>query len=332
MRRGDRLRIFTWHVHGAYLYYLSQVPHDIYVPVMEGRPEGYGGRAGTLPWPDNLHEVPAESVKELELDCLLFQSNRNYLIDQHDILSDEQQKLPRIYLEHDPPQESPTNTAHVVDDPDVLLVHVTHFNDLMWDSGRTPTRVIEHGVMVSEHLRYTGELPRGISVVNGLPKRGRRLGLDVFERARREVDIDLVGMQSEALDGLGERTSAELFELETHYRFHFSPIRYTSLGLAICEAMMLGLPIVGLATTELSTVIENGRSGYIDTDVTRLIDYMKDLLRDPGEAHRLGNGARATALERFNIRRFIDDWNDAFAAVTETSPQPFHAAGKAAIP
>jgi hypothetical protein len=176
---GWQTSLFTWHVHGAYLYYLSQAPHDFYVPVMDGRPEGYGGRAGTLPWPDNLHEVPAEAVKELALDCVVFQSKKNYLIDQYRILSDAQRSLPRIYLEHDPPQESPTNTPHIVDDPAVLLVHVTHFNDLMWDAGKTPTRVIEHGVMVPEGLAYTGSLARGISVVNGLPKRGRRLGLDV---------------------------------------------------------------------------------------------------------------------------------------------------------
>src|SRR5690606_38680362 len=202
------------------------------------------------PWPDNLHEVDAEAVKNLDFDCVLFQSRRNYSIDQHEILSESQRTLPRIYLEHDPPQEHPTNTRHVVDDPNVLLVHVTHFNALMWDAGATPTAVIEHGVMVPEHLRYTGEIDRGISVINGLAKRGRRLGRDVFERASKEVPIDLVGMQSEELGGLGERTSAELFELERHYRFHFSPIRYSSLGLAICEAMMLGMPIVGLATTE----------------------------------------------------------------------------------
>lgn len=27
----DKLRILTWHVHGNYLYYLSQVPHQFYV-------------------------------------------------------------------------------------------------------------------------------------------------------------------------------------------------------------------------------------------------------------------------------------------------------------
>ena len=32
----------------------------------------------------------------------------------------------------------------------------------MWDSGRTPTTVvIDHGVIVREGVRYTGELERG---------------------------------------------------------------------------------------------------------------------------------------------------------------------------
>ena len=56
------------------------------------------------------------------------------------------------------------------------------------------------------------------------------------------------------------------------YRFVFNPIRYTSLGLAVLEAMMIGIPIVGLATTEMVTVVENGVSGYLDTNVDNLIE------------------------------------------------------------
>jgi hypothetical protein len=311
------LRILTWHVHGSYLWYLSHVPHQLFLPVKAGRPEGYGGRGETFPWPDNVHEVAAEEVRDLSFDCILTQSHRNWAEDREEILSSAQRALPAIHLEHDPPRESPTDTRHPVDDPNVLLVHVTHFNDLMWDSGRTPTRVIEHGVVVPADARYTGELERGIVVVNGLRRRGRRLGADVFERARQALPLDLIGMFSEEMEGQGEVAPRDTPVFVSRYRFYFHPIRYTSLGLAACEAMMVGLPIVALATTEMATVVENGVSGWIDTDVERLIEAMRILLKDAGAARRLGEGARRTAVERFSLDRFVRDWNSAFSLVTE---------------
>lgn len=311
-----RLRILTWHIHGSYLYYLVQAPHDFILPYKQGQPEGYAGRTDAYTWPENVHEVPAEAIRDLDIDCIVFQSRKNYLEDQYEILSETQRQLPRIYLEHDPPREHPTDTPHPVDDPEILLVHVTHFNDLMWNSGRTPTRVIEHGVLVPESARYTGEIERGLVIVNNLRLRGRRLGLDIFETVRQEVPLDLVGINASELGGLDSLSHRELLELEGRYRFVFNPIRYTSLGLAICEAMMVGLPIVGLATTEMATAIENGLSGYIDTNVNRLVEHMQRLLANPLEARRLGEGARHRAQQRFNIQRFVSDWNKAFTSVT----------------
>src|SRR4051794_15073610 len=313
------LRVFTWHVHGSYLLYLSQIPHEIFIPVRPGRPSPYGGLGGPVPRPPNIHEIPVEDVKRQSFDCILFQRSEQYLRDQYEILSSEQRRLPRVFLEHDPPRESPTDTRHVIDDPDILLVHVTHFNALMWDNGRTPVRVIEHGVMVPEHVRYTGEVARGIVVINHLARRGRRLGRDVFEQVRADVPLDLVGMGADELDGLGEWPHDRLPEFVARYRFFFNPIRYTSLGLAVLEAMMIGVPIVGLATTEMVTAIENGVSGYVDTDPRRLVECMHDVLANPAEARRLGEGARRTALERFGIERFAADWDAALRLVTSTA-------------
>lgn len=117
------------------------------------------------------------------------------------------------------------------------------------------------------------------------------------------------------LGGLGEVKFDRLHAVMARYRLFFHPARYTSLGLAVCEAMMIGLPIVGLATTELVTVVENGFSGWISTDVDRLIEQMAALLADPAEAARLGRNARRVARERFGIERFVRDWEDAFATV-----------------
>jgi glycosyltransferase involved in cell wall biosynthesis len=96
------------------------------------------------------------------------------------------------------------------------------------------------------------------------------------------------------------------------YRFYFNPIRYTSLPLSILEAMEIGLPIVALATTELVTVIRDGENGFIDTNVENLISSMRRLLVDPEEARRIGEAGRRTVRERFNLERFVVDWEAAF--------------------
>src|SRR5690606_424541 len=145
-----RLRILTWHTHGSYLYYLTQVPHDFYVLSKPGRPPGYAGRSGQFRWGANVHDLPVAEAARTELDCIVFQDDLQYLRDQYEFLTLAQRRLPRIYIEHDPPRAHPTDTRHPVDDGNILLVHVTAFNELMWDNGRTPTRVIEHGVLAPE--------------------------------------------------------------------------------------------------------------------------------------------------------------------------------------
>jgi glycosyltransferase involved in cell wall biosynthesis len=312
------LRVLTWHIHGSYLYYLTQTPCIFYLPCKNTNEEGYGGcKPGGFPWGDNIVNIAAEDVKQTEFDCILFQSKKPYLEDQYELLSEEQRALPKIYLEHDPPREVPTDTKHIVDDRDCLLVHVTHFNNLMWDNNRTPTKVIEHGVIVDESVEYTGELEKGIVVINGIVKRGRRLGLDVFEKVRKKIPLDIVGMMSEEIGGLGEIPNRELASFTSKYRFFFNPIRYTSLGLSVCEAMMTGIPIIGLATTEMVVTVKNDHSGYVHTDVDFLVDKMSMLLDDHEKAKQLSTGAKQTANEKFNIERFKKEWLQTFDEVVK---------------
>lgn len=309
-----RLKILTWHIHGSYLYYFSRGNFEIYLPTSEKKSEGYIGRGTTFPFGENVTEVPVAEVKNLALDAILFQTPANYTKDRYEILSERQRQLPAIYLEHDPPQGVPTDTRHIVDDPEVTLVHVTSFNRLMWDCGRTPTRVIDHGVIAPPE-QYTGKLAKGIVVINNLEDRGRRLGLDVFLEMRKRIPLDLIGMDTEKIGGLGEILHPDLPSFVKDYRFFFNPIRYTSLGLAVIESMMIGLPVVGLATTEMVTVIRDGTSGILHTDPEYLAAGMKKLLDDKESAQRLGAEGKKVALQRFALDRFVRDWYDLFAEV-----------------
>src|SRR5262249_56194421 len=119
-RRG----VWPWHVQGNYRLYLSQAGADFYLPVKPGGEPGYGGRGRTFPFGDNVRDIPADAVRDESFDLILYQERRNYEVARHEILSPAQRRLPRIYLEHDPPLQHPTEQKHWFDDPDGVLVHV----------------------------------------------------------------------------------------------------------------------------------------------------------------------------------------------------------------
>lgn len=306
---GRPLRILTWHVHGNYLYSLTRMPHEFIVPVMPDNRPGYSALGSKIPWGGNVHEVPAQSLKEREFDCIIYQSRAVFEQDRHELLSVAQMNLPCIYIEHNPPEPHPTDTLHFFRHDRGVLVHVTHYNALMWDSGGMPVNVIEHGVPQAAGVRYIGELQRGIVVINNLGRRGRRVGADLYEWAHGSIPLDLIGMGSESLrGGRGEVPNMDVPAYVARYRFFFSPIRYASLGLSLVEAMMAGVPVLGIAATELNQLIRNGVNGYVDTRPTVLRDVAQQLLEDPDMARSWGEQAQRTAFERFNIKRFVADW------------------------
>lgn len=316
-RAARRLRILTWHVHGNYLYALGHVPHDFIVPGLPGGPPGYGELGRRIPWTGNVVQVPAQDLRSLRFDCVLYQSRQN-LDDARLLLDDEQRALPCAYLEHNPPAPHPTDSVHPFRHARGLTVHVTPYNAAMWDCGDMPVRVVEHGVPPPA-AHYDGSLARGVVAINHLARRGRRIGLDLFEDMRARTPLDLIGMGAEELGGLGEVPNMEVGAFMARYRYFFSPIRYASLGLSLVEAMLCGVPVVGFAATELPTVIRSGENGYVDTRPERLAQAARALLEQPELAQQWGARGRETALARFGMERFVSDWVDVFDTILEAA-------------
>jgi hypothetical protein len=302
--------VLTWPVHGAYMRALAQVPVRWHLPVGSGR-LGYGG-AGTG-WAGSIVEVPVEELGERRFDVVVYQHREHYDVDRWTVLDDAQRAAPVVYLEHDPPRMSPTDTVHPATEPGVTVVHVTAFNALMWDT-RVPSVVIDHGVEVPLE---PGELARdsGVVVINDLAARGRRLGWDVYLEARRDLPLELIGMGAAEVGGWGEVDPLTVAAFVAEHRFLFSPIRYTSLGLGILEAMAAGVPVIGLATTELPTVVRNGMEGFIDNDVRRLVAAGRRLVADRELAREMGARARARVAERFGVDRFVREWTELLTTV-----------------
>jgi glycosyltransferase involved in cell wall biosynthesis len=192
-------------------------------------------------------------------------------------------------------------------------VHVTHFNDLFWDAGSTRTRVIEHGI-VDPGYRYTGELGRAAVVINEAARRGRVTGTDLLPRLNGDVPLDIFGMDAARLGGIEDLPQARLHDELPRRRAYLHPFRWTSLGLSLLEAMHLGMPVVALATTEVGEAVPR-EAGVVSTRVETLKDALRRLLRDSEEARAMGEAARASALERFGLARFLTDWDRLLAEV-----------------
>lgn len=313
----SNMTVLTWANHGNYMSYLAHTPVTFLVPRRVNSAGGWCGRDCGMPLPDNVIEVAANDLPDLHFDAVLYQWHEQYRT-RGEYLTDRQLRLPQLFVEHDPAHTgNPTDTRHLTSgDAGMWLIHVTHYNALMWDSGAARTRVIEHGVVVPNPRSYTGQLERGIITINHLLRRGRRLGYDLYRTWRDELPLDVVGLGAEEIGGLGPVHGPDLPAFMARYRFFLQPIRYTSLSLSLIEAMMVGLPPVALATTEVASVLTPGRTGYVSCNLEELRLGMLQLLKDREHAAAMGQAAADLALARFNIDRFAADWLDTFERAT----------------
>jgi hypothetical protein len=310
------MRIFLWHVHGSWTTTFVQGGHQYLMPVVPDRgPEGRG-RARTWDWPASVIEVTREEAAHADVDVLIVQRPEELEQLAPAWLGGRRPgvEVPTIYLEHNAPQGRINQMRHrAADRPDVTVVHVTHFNRLFWDTGTTPTRVIEHGV-VDPGARYTGELARAAVVVNEPVRRGRVTGTDLLPILGEALPIDLFGMKAGELDGIEDLPQDRLHDEMGRRRVYLHPVRWTSLGLSLIEAMHLGMPVVALATTEVTEAVPP-EAGVVSNRLDVLREALRRFGNDPEEAATRGKAARAAALERYGQGRFLSDWDDLLKGV-----------------
>ncbi|MFI8891423.1 glycosyltransferase [Streptomyces paradoxus] len=312
------MNVLLWHVHGSWTTAFVQGPHTYLVPVTPGRgPDGLG-RARTFTWPASVREVTPGELRDTPVDLVLLQRPHEWELARRWLGGRRPGRdVPAVYLEHNAPDGDVPDTRHpCAGRDDLTLVHVTHFNRLFWDCGTTRTEVIEHGIVDPGH-RYSGRLARAAVVVNEPVRRARHTGTDLLPALAEAVPLDVFGMGTEGLAGhLGlpadRCRTADLPQSELHTalaerRMYLHPVRWTSLGLSLLEAMHLGLPVLALATTEAVEAVPPG-AGTLTTRPDVLARAARRYLHEPEAAAADGARARQAALERHGLKRFLTDW------------------------
>jgi len=308
------MRVLHWHVHGSWSTAFVQGPHTYLVPVTPNRDADGRGRARTFDWPPSAVEIAPAALADAQVDVVVLQCPRELELTEQWLRRRPGREVPAVYVEHNTPRGDVPNTRHpMADRADIPVVHVTPFNELFWDCGRAPTLVIEHGVP-DPGYRYTGELRRAAVVINEPVRRGRVTGTDLLPRFAAQAPLDVFALAVSTLprheriatfeDWPQSRMHAEL----ARRRVYLHPVRWTSLGLSLLEAMHLGMPVVALATTEVLAAVPPD-AGVVSTRVDLLAEALRAVVADPDLARHLGLAARAAARRRYSLDRFCTDWD-----------------------
>ncbi|MEV4953946.1 glycosyltransferase [Paenarthrobacter nitroguajacolicus] len=332
------MRILVWHVHGGWMEAFVRGQHEYLLPKSsDGGAWGLG--RGGREWPAAAQEVNLESLDPDSVDAVVLQRPEEIAAVARTLGRRPGVDLPAVYLEHNTPKGDVPFTLHpLADQTTIPVVHVTHFNQLFWDTGTATTTVIEHGIPDPGHL-YTGEREEMGVVVNEPVRRGRVTGTDLLPGFAGVGPLRVFGMGTEALPealnlkgfGLSEERlrisgdvpAAKLHQELARCRLYLHPLRWTSLGLALLEAMHLGMPVLALATTEASRAIPHG-AGLVSNDVDDLQKFARRLLDDPDDAYAMGIVAREAALQRYGLDKFFRAWDQLLAELPKSTPRGSH--------
>lgn len=318
------MNVLIWHVHGSWTTAFVQGGHRYLLPTLPERGPWGGGRPAAWDWPANAVEMSPSALGDTDVDVVVLQRPEEAELAAQWLGRVPGRDVPAVYLEHNAPRGPAATTHHpVADRDDMTLVHVTHFNALMWDSGRATTTVVEHGVL-DPGARWTGELRAAAVCINEPVRRGRVTGTDLLPGLAEATPLDVFGI---GVDRLADhvrhdrvRAVADLPQHRLHSELarrsaYVHTARWTSLGLSLIEAMLLGMPVVALATTEIPEVVPP-EAGIRSNDPERLRAGLRRLVEDRDAAAAAGQVAREAALARFGVPRFLTDWDTVLAQVT----------------
>jgi len=141
------VRVLVWHVHGSWMRSFAQGAHEYLVPVVADRGPYGRGRAETYPWPETVREVIPAQLRDEPIDLVVLQRPAELNLTRLWSGRRPGEDLPAVYVEHNTPRWDVAGWRHpLADFPGLTMVHVTHFNAAVWDSGSLPVRVIEHGI------------------------------------------------------------------------------------------------------------------------------------------------------------------------------------------
>lgn len=201
-------------------------------------------------------------------------------------------------------------------------------------------KVIYNGIEPTKHQAkiFTSEKEFLIATVATLNK---NKGIQYLLRALPQVKAEFPGVRLEIIgDGAYKRAlqkEVKKLKLKDYVKFtgfapdvkkyltkfdlYVQPSLSESFGLAMAQAMNVGLPVVASAVGGMTEVVTDGKSGLLvePANSKALAAAILALLRQPAKARRMGKAARQEAQTRFNLKDMIGELETVYEETAASS-------------
>ncbi len=318
---GDKLNILTFATHERYEENLCRTGHNFYS-------FNYGKQWDQTyaPIPDNYHIVN-RLPDWVDIDIVLSHTTCDRIQVAHDLLSGTRGGLKNIAVPvlrhcHVLPDinfdvEKEIKNYHQI--PVDANCFISDFNQSQWKFSKYNSSVIPHGVDTefwnpetpskSETKNKIDYPPFCLNVVNYFPDRNWCCGFDLWREVTKNLPTLVKGKSS---NRAFSRPAEDKDELRYYYqqaRLFLNTSLHSPIPTVILEAMSCGCPIVSTETCMIPEVVEHGVNGFMSNDPEELEGYCIKLLNDPVLANKMGQAARKTIEDKYNLPKFIENWN-----------------------
>jgi len=314
MRKCDpdrKLNILTFATHERYEENLCKTGHNFY-----SLPIGKTWDTDYAPVPDNYHII--NTIPDyVDFDLILTHTSCDRMFKAHQLLSgsdiNEGNKTGIPILRHthvlpDVRFDVPSQITAFQQYPRDKDSFISAYNMAQW--GAADASVVEHGVDI-DFWKPDENIERDnacLSVVNDWPNRDWCCGYNLWQQTVQGLPIKVFGKSP----GLSEpaNSTAHLREIYQSSRIFYNTSLHSPVPTVLLEAMACGCAIVSTANCMIPDIIENGKNGLISNDPQELRGFLQLLLKDEDLAKELGDNARKTIVEKYNLEKFVDNWNN----------------------
>lgn len=128
--------------------------------------------------------------------------------------------------------------------------------------------------------------------------------------------------QSVGLSFIGKQSPQSLIQLLSNADVFVHPSYIDNSPNSVCEAQMLGLPVIACDVGGLSTLITHQQTGILvpSNGVFELVHYLHKLASNPQQRIFLGESARLSALRRHNKETIFQHLIAAYTDIVENHP------------